>query len=222
MKGFCVKITPDTFIISDTHFGHKLVLKKEPSRVVALNNTHFKNFDDLSVSWWNEVVQPQDYVLHLGDLFFADGDDILPKLHGNKILIIGNNDVGKCENLKNWNIISKIKFKIPEKDELKKIMKRKWGDELKNPYATGLIVDVGNVRIMFSHFPVGERRGSEKYYKARDIIDYAYFLAKCEVNIHGHIHSKNPVQDYCYNASTEKLNFRPKKLRDILMSWANT
>ena len=118
-----MKITPDTFIISDTHFGHKLVLKKEPSRVVALNNTHFKNFDDLSVSWWNEVVQPQDYVLHLGDLFFADGDDILPKLHGNKILVIGNNDVGKCENLKNWNIISKIKFKIPEKDELKKIMK---------------------------------------------------------------------------------------------------
>lgn len=214
-------ITLDTFIISDTHFGHKMVLKKEPSRLIALHNTHFKNFDDLSVSLWNQTIQPHDSVLHLGDLFFDDGHTILPRLHGKKTLILGNNDIGKCHNLEDWKIIKKIKYKIPQKTEIKKIMKKKWGDDLKNPYATGLIIDVNNIRIMFSHFPVGERKKNDKYHKARDIIDYAYSVAQCEINIHGHIHSRNSLQDYCFNASTERLQFRPKKLRDILVEWAS-
>ncbi len=216
-----MQISLDTFIISDTHFGHKHVLIKEPLRTITLNNTHFKSFDDLSVHWWNEVVGIQDDVLHLGDLFFGDGDSVLPKLNGHKMLVVGNNDMGKYQKLKDWEIVKKIKFKIPEKDTMKKAMKKKWGSELKNPYATGLIVDVNNVRIMFSHFPVGERKKNDKYHKARDIIDYAYCLAECEVNIHGHIHSRESVQDYCINASTERLYFRPKKLRDILSSWAH-
>lgn len=216
-----MQISLDTFIISDTHFGHKHVLVKEPLRVITLNNTHYKSFDDLSLNWWNEVVSVNDSVLHLGDLYFGDGDSILPKLNGEKMLIVGNNDMGKYQKLKDWRVVKKIKFKIPEKDMLKKAMKKKWGDELKNPYATGLIVDVNNVRIMFSHFPVGERKKNDKYHKARDIIDYAYSLAKCEVNIHGHIHSRDSVQDYCINASTERLSFRPKRLRDILSSWAH-
>ncbi len=215
-------ITLDTYVISDTHFGHKYVLKKEPSRVATLNNTHYKSFDSLSVDWWNESVCKDDNILHLGDLFFDDGYNVLPKLNGNKMLIVGNNDVGKYNHnvLKDWKIVRKIKFKIPNKDFFKKAMKKKWGDELKNPYATALIVDVNNIRIMFSHFPVGERKKNDKYYKARDIIDYAYFLTKCEVNIHGHIHSRESVQDYCINVSTEKLQFRPKKIRDVLYSWA--
>lgn len=216
-----MQISLDTFIISDTHFGHKHVLVKEPLRAITLNNTHYKTFDDLSVNWWNESVGVQDDVLHLGDLFFGDGAGVLPKLQGNKMLIVGNNDMGKYKKLKDWKIVKKLKFKIPEKDEIKKIMKKKWGDELKNPYATGLIADVNNLRIMFSHFPVGERKRNDKYYKARNIIDYAYDLAQCEVNIHGHIHSRESVQDYCINVSTERLCFRPKKLRDILVAWAH-
>lgn len=217
-----MQISLDTFIISDTHFGHKHALVKEPFRAITLGNTHYKTFDDLSVHLWNEVVGAQDSVLHLGDLFFGDGINVLSKLQGNKMLIVGNNDMGKYQRLKDWKVVKKLKFKIPEKDECKKIMKKKFGDDLKNPYATGLIIDVNNVRIMFSHFPVGERKKNDKYHKARDIIDYAYSLAKCEVNIHGHIHSRNSMQDYCINASTEKLDFRPKKLRDILASWAHT
>lgn len=216
-----MQISLDTFIISDTHFGHKYALVKEPIRAITLNNTHYKTFDDLSVSWWNETVGKQDDVLHLGDLFFGNGFNVLSKLNGNKMLIVGNNDIGKYQKLKEWTIVKKIKFNIPEKNEIKKIMKKKWGDELKNPYATGLIIDVNNVRIMFSHFPVGERKKNDKYCKARDIIDYAFFLAKCEVNIHGHIHSRDSVQDYCINVSTERLCFRPKRLRDILVSWAH-
>ncbi|RDU63565.1 hypothetical protein CQA53_08330 [Helicobacter didelphidarum] len=215
-----MKITPDTFIISDTHFGDKLAIKKYPIRALTLTNSHYKNFDDLSVGHWNEVVKPNDEILHLGDLFFGNSD-ILNKLNGHKMLILGNNDIGRCENLEQWEIIRKIKFQLEEKDEFKKAMKKKWGAELKNPYVTGLITEVSNIRIMFSHFPVGERKKNDKYYKARDIIDYAFNLAKCEINIHGHIHVRSSIQEFCCNASTEQQNFRPKKLREILYDWAN-
>ncbi|RDU73353.1 hypothetical protein CQA66_01415 [Helicobacter aurati] len=216
-----MKITLDTFVISDTHFGHKGVLKKEPSRIAALNETHFNNFDEFSVNCWNQVVNTQDSVLHLGDLFFNNGYEILPRLYGKKMLILGNNDIGKCENLQDWKVIKRIKFKIKDKKEYQKIMEKKWGSALKNPYATGLITDINNVRIMFSHFPVGERKKNDKYWQARDIIDYAYSLTESEINIHGHIHSRASKQKYCFNASTEKLVFKPKKLRDILLEWAN-
>ncbi len=216
-------ITLDTYVISDTHFGHKYALKKWPARSVAFNNSHYKDFDELSVELWNESVSKEDKILHVGDLF-NDRHDILSKLNGEKILVVGNNDVGKYEllsNSKDWKVIKKIKFKIKDKELFKKEMKRKWGSELKNPYATALIVDVNNIRIMFSHFPVGERRGDSKYNMARDIIDYAYFLTKCDVNIHGHIHSRDSIQDYCINVSTERLQFRPRKLRDIFTLYTN-
>lgn len=222
-----MKITPDTFIISDTHFGDKMAIKKYPIRSVSLNATNFKSFDEMCIARWNEVVSKDDSVLHLGDVFAGNGLESLKKLNGEKTLILGNNDIGKCENLHkelDWKVISNIKFKLEnkdEKDELKKAMKKKWGDELKNPYATALIVVVNNIRIMFSHFPVGERKKNDKYYKARDIIDYAYNLARCEINIHGHIHIRQSVQEFCCNVSTEKLDFKPKKLREILYHWAN-
>lgn len=219
-----MKITPETFIISDTHFGDKMAIKKYPIRATTLNASHFKNFDDLSVDIWNHTISNEDSVLHLGDLLFGNNKSILEKLNGKKTLILGNNDIGKCEDLEKefgWDVISNIKFKIEGKDEFKKLMKKRWGSELKNPYVTALITDINSIRIMFSHFPVGERKKNDKYYKARDVIDYAYNLAKCEINIHGHIHMRKSVNEFCYNASTENLNFKPKKLREILYEWAN-
>ncbi|MWV62229.1 hypothetical protein DCO58_05325 [Helicobacter saguini] len=221
-----MKITPETFVISDTHFGDKMAIKKYPIRAVTLNATHFKSFDELAISRWNEVVGEQDCVLHLGDVFAGSGVESIAKLNGKKTLILGNNDIGKCENLNKdfgWKVISKIKFKLDsnEKSELKKAMKKKWGEELKNPYACALVVVVNNLKIMFSHFPVGERKKNDRYCKARDIIDYAYALAGCEINIHGHIHVRSSVQEYCCNVSTEKLDFKPRRLREILSDWAN-
>lgn len=216
-----MKITLDTFIISDTHFGHKAVLRKELSRLAALKSTCFTNFDDFSVDCWNNAVMQEDSILHLGDLFFENGDGLLPKLSGKKMLILGNNDVGKCENLKDWKVVKKIKFKLKDKKEYKKAMQKKWGSALDNPYATALVIDVNNVRVMFSHFPVGERKKNDKYWAARDIIDYAYHLTESEINIHGHIHSRNSKQRYCFNASTERLSFKPRRLRDILLEWSN-
>lgn len=221
-EGKKLKITLDTFIIADTHFGHKAVLKKEPSRNLTLENTSFRDFDELSIAWWNEEVKEKDSVLHLGDLYFHRGYELLNRLNGKKkMLVMGNNDIGKCEKLENWKVIDKIKFKIKDKLYYKKALKKRWGSELQNPYATALITEVDNVRILFSHFPVDERRKNDKHWRARDLIDFAYHLADCELNVHGHIHSRDSRHHYCFNASTEKLNFRPRKLKEILFEWNN-
>lgn len=214
-----MKITLDTFVISDTHFGHNYILQKEPARMEILKDSYFKTFDDLSIKYWNDTVRKKDKVLHLGDLYFKNGIKCLASLNGKKMLVVGNNDIGKYEKLKNlddWKVVDKIKFKLDDKKYFKDQMKKKWGDKLKNKFANALIAKVDNYTIMFSHFPVHERRRNERYSLARDIIDYAYDMSECNLNIHGHLHSRDSVKDYCINVSIERINFKPLKLREIL------
>lgn len=79
-----------TFIISDTHFNHKNIIKycnrpfkdvKEMNRVIIAN--------------WNKVATKDDMIFHLGD--FALGDksyikQLVNQLNGKIVLIKGNHD----------------------------------------------------------------------------------------------------------------------------------
>jgi calcineurin-like phosphoesterase family protein len=78
----------DTFIISDTHFRHKNIIRycNRPM-----------NHDLIMAENWNKNVGQNDTVLHLGDVATWYGDtsdsvDILLSLHGKKLLIMGNHD----------------------------------------------------------------------------------------------------------------------------------
>lgn len=80
-----------TFVISDTHFGHSNILKFEsfyrPFETIA-------EHDEWLVKKWNEVVTTKDTVYHLGDVLFGKHSfSILPRLHGNKKLVMGNHDM---------------------------------------------------------------------------------------------------------------------------------
>ena len=110
-------ITLESFVISDTHFGHKAVMKKEPIRKLTLKQSGFKRFDELQVYRWNAAVSADEKVLHLGDLYFDMGYTYLPRLHGEKLLIVGNNDIGKFERVEKmheWQVCHKLKLQIPE------------------------------------------------------------------------------------------------------------
>jgi len=81
-------ISGDTWIISDTHWGHKNIVKY-CSRPMDHNELMFKR--------WNETVGPDDVVLHLGDLmvWYGETDELQEKisqLNGHKLLIKGNHD----------------------------------------------------------------------------------------------------------------------------------
>lgn len=80
---------------ADNHFGHFNIIKycKRP----------FKSLDEMNnimIRKWNERVDPNDTVFHLGDLCFKGGIEggklpakkYLEELNGNKIFIRGNHD----------------------------------------------------------------------------------------------------------------------------------
>ena len=84
----------ETFFISDTHFGHKNIIKFadangqviRPFESVEAMNEHM-------VEKWNSVVGKQDKVIHCGD--FAFGRPALEfgfRLNGIKHLVLGNHD----------------------------------------------------------------------------------------------------------------------------------
>lgn len=78
------------FYISDTHFGHKNILKYD-------NRPYFTvaEMDADLIKRWNNAVTPTDTVYHLGDFSWlkpAEESEILQQLNGMKILIRGNHD----------------------------------------------------------------------------------------------------------------------------------
>ena len=79
----------ETFLISDTHFGHTNIIKycdRPFANVDAMDEALIKN--------WNSVVGPQDKVYHLGDVTLSTKKMwIMDHLNGKKILIKGNHDI---------------------------------------------------------------------------------------------------------------------------------
>lgn len=82
-------IDKDTYIISDTHLGHK--------NIIGYCNRPW-NHEDLIISNWAKTVKWDDTILHLGDVAFGRPGDIytwaetIKFLPGKKMLIKGNHD----------------------------------------------------------------------------------------------------------------------------------
>ncbi len=78
------------FFIADTHFGD--------ARIMAYENRPFASpaeMDEALIANWNKTVGDDDTVFLLGDFSCYDEEknrEILARLHGRKILILGNHD----------------------------------------------------------------------------------------------------------------------------------
>ena len=86
------------FFTSDTHFGDHRVLNLYPR---PFGST--AEMDAALIANWNGVVGEDDEVWHLGDFArsAALAKALLPRLHGRKHLIVGNNDPG-AETVEGW------------------------------------------------------------------------------------------------------------------------
>ena len=95
----------DTYVISDTHFYHKNVIRYVGRPWCTNTATHMRDVEcpycdvekmnDDIISNWNSVVSDKDTVLHLGDYCFGNKvmvEDITNRLNGNIYLIRGNHD----------------------------------------------------------------------------------------------------------------------------------
>ena len=78
-----------TFFIGDTHFAHKNIIKWSECRKHYTDVNHMN--EDLILRW-NSVVQPDDKVFMVGDFAFASRFDILARLNGRILLVLGNHE----------------------------------------------------------------------------------------------------------------------------------
>lgn len=90
---------PNTFFVSDTHFGHDNIIKfvgENGSRIRPFDSV--EEMDELLVKNWNEIVRPQDRIYHLGDVVMNHKHmPIMSRLNGKKVLIKGNHDIFKLD-----------------------------------------------------------------------------------------------------------------------------
>lgn len=87
----------NTFLISDTHFGHGNILTftKKDGTLLRPGFVDIKDHDLELIKRWNYVVGPKDKVYHLGDVGFMNFPylkEIFDQLNGDKVLIKGNHD----------------------------------------------------------------------------------------------------------------------------------
>lgn len=89
----------ETFLVSDTHFGHANICKflnADGSKVRPWDNVD--EMDEFMIDAWNKVVKPTDKVYHLGDVVInRKALSTLYRLNGDKILIKGNHDIFHLE-----------------------------------------------------------------------------------------------------------------------------
>lgn len=79
------------FVIGDTHFGHRNIIKFEKAH---RNFETIEEHDEALVERWNAVVRKRDTVYHLGDVLFGiQSFRHLGRLNGIKKLVAGNHDV---------------------------------------------------------------------------------------------------------------------------------
>ena len=92
------------FFTSDTHFGHggALGLYRRPFASVAAMN-------EALIERWNERVQPDDVVWHLGDFAIRQRPavvaEFLGRLYGRKHLVAGNNDPPATREFEGWESV---------------------------------------------------------------------------------------------------------------------
>jgi len=86
---------PETFIISDQHYGHANALTFKKSDGSPLRDfSSAEEMNEHMIHCHNSVVRPQDKVIFLGDVAINKKYlEILRRLNGKKKLIMGNHDI---------------------------------------------------------------------------------------------------------------------------------
>jgi len=90
----------EQWFISDTHFFHANMLKFTDNEGKVIRPfASLSEMHEYIVKKWNSVIGPNDYVYHLGDVYFKKGMryssqilELFSSLNGKKRLILGNHD----------------------------------------------------------------------------------------------------------------------------------
>jgi calcineurin-like phosphoesterase family protein len=174
---------------SDTHFGHE--------RIIELCDRPFSSVEEMNetmIERWNEVVHPQDWVVHLGDVSLGKIADTLPmvkRLNGRKMLTVGNHDRIFLGNKPNYV----VKWEAPYREVFEQI----W-----NQVGVFVSNDSGFAKsVLCSHFPyVGDSHDSDRFDEFRPKDEGGWL-------IHGHVHNAWKVNGRQINVGVDVWDFRP-------------
>ena len=227
------KINENTFLISDTHFFHDSVTTFEPSRLESMHSQGFGLDPDITLiqahkDWiiynWNNTVQENDVILHLGDFAWRGMQDIVGELNGIKILILGNHDRKGLQVYRDFhhvirgsNILINDKLYIAESNDA---------------LLSSLELIIREKKILLSHYPAhadehryredietGEKLWNTPINERIDSLIGICIDNDIDLNIHGHTHSKCYSTGYTWkfgNVSLENIGFKPKRLGEVM------
>ena len=182
------------WFIADTHFYHKAALRhnRRPFKTIEEMNEHI-------IKMWNQHIKKTDTVFVLGDFSWGNQKqikDIVSRLHGYKILILGNHDK------RVWQMIN-AGFK----------------DVRENIY-----INLNGYEIYLSHYPyypkwhVRLKLWWHNYSKWKR---FAHKQIRRDGNwlIHGHIHNNNhawKIKDKQINVGVDQWDFKPVSEKTII------
>ena len=170
------------YYISDLHFGHYNIIK--------LCHRPFKDADEMDeilISNWNAIVQPEDTVYILGDLCYRNGkppEYYLERLNGRKYLILGNHDTDLAKNRRSG--------RFPQLEWIR-------------DYAE---ISDGNRKLVLSHYPMVEWNGF-----FRDTIHLYGHIHNNTENAAYHI--MKDIKN-AYNVGADILGFTPRTLDQVI------
>lgn len=193
-----------TFFTSDWHIGHE--------KVIQLDGRPFRDLDHMHkvlLNNYNSSVSSDDVCYFLGDMGMGKSQalkDLIPKLNGTKILVLGNHDAGK-------NVMKNMGFDL---------------------VLNGAVLWVANSRVTLSHCPLmgvwrediegmkGAIAGEMWHGESRHCQKYS-MLDEGQFHLHGHIHSPNhgkstKILGRQFDVGVAANKYRPVSISDI-ESW---
>lgn len=181
----------ERYFTADTHFGHINIIKycnRPFDSVEEMNERIVENF--------NKVVQPEDTLIHLGDVSMGKIEDTIEwarKLNGHKILIPGNHDrvwVGET-------LTRQLKYKELYEDIFQVI-----------PHPTHTFF--GEEMVLMSHFPyAGDHTEEDRHQEFRPYNQGRFLL-------HGHIHDEWKIKEgRMLNVGIDEWDYRPVSVDEI-------
>lgn len=167
----------NTFVISDTHFNHANI---------GVYCSRPKGWQDLIIDNWNNIVNKNDKIIHLGDFGFNGKrriKDIFDSLNGEKYLIRGNHDL-RMGGLKWWDDVG---FTV-----------------LDEPYHFIIKTIISNIDIYLSHRPLLDIKFPDKCFHI-----FGHWHNKSPFTWYS-----NNI--YYVNMSVENINYTPLSIINIL------
>ncbi len=202
----------NTWVVSDTHFGH--------DNIVGFCHRPLDH-DQVMIAEWRAHVPDDATVIHLGDLAWKSNAHfrhiIAPELTGaRKLLILGNHDRQRYSFYKaaGFNIVRPFAIEYGSQEECERCNGKGWVIAYPDPHLCDAIGCVEGLRgparwrISFSHYPWGDSDGE---------------MMPHDLRLHGHIHNNGYTRDgfvpflrQHVNLSAEQTKYRPVNLKSLL------